>query len=135
MCGSYVKSNKFINVLGVTFDSKLNWSHQVANCIKNAKKSLFALKLLRKFFNPLEMRTLLDSHFYYVLYYNAVIWLVPEIGSDMKQKLLSISACALRSCLTNNSSEISFVKIHELHKKCTPDQIMKYQSALQLHKI
>ena len=53
----------------------------------------------------------------------------------MKQKLLSISACALRSCLSLNNCEISFERIHVLHKKCTPVQIMCYQSALQLHKV
>ena len=56
----------------------------------------------------------------------------------MKQKLLSISACALRSCLTNANSvlnnAISFEKIHEINKKCTPSQIMLYQASLNLHK-
>ena len=130
VCGSSVKSNKVINVLGVTFDSKLNWSHQFANCTKKAKKSLFALKLLKKFFNPNEMRTLIDSHFYSVLYYNVT----PEIGPVMKQKLLSISACALRSCLSNPNNVISFERIHEINKKCMPSQIMLYQSSHNLHK-
>ena len=65
---------------------------------------------------------------------NAVIWLQPEIGPLMKQKLLSISACALRSCLTNSNNVISFKKIHEINKKCTPSQIMLYQAANNLHK-
>ena len=52
----------------------------------------------------------------------------------MKQKLLSISACALRSCLNNFNNYISFEKIHEHNKKCTPSQIMSYQAALKLHK-
>ena len=47
---------------------------------------------------------------------------------------LSISACALRSRLMNNNNLISFEKIHELKKKCTPSQIMTYQAALSLHK-
>ena len=80
------------------------------------------------------MRTLLDSYFYPILYYNSTIWLHPEINCVMKQKLLSISACALRSCLMNFNSMISFEKIHEQNKKCTPAQIMAYQAALKLHK-
>ena len=68
-------------------------------------------------------------------YYNAVIWLQPEIGSVMKQKLLSISACALRSCLNCPNDVISFERIYEINKKCTPTQIMKYQAALSLHKM
>ena len=63
-----------------------------------------------------------------------MIWLQPEIGPVMKQRLLSISAWALRSCLSNPNNVISFEKIHEINKKCTPSQIMSYQSALNLHR-
>ena len=66
--------------------------------------------------------------------YTLLIWLQPEIGSVMKQKLLSISACALCSCLMNINNEVSFERVHEINKKCTPSQIMAYQSALLLHK-
>ena len=82
-----------------TFDSKLNWNAHIANAITKAKKSLFGLRLIRKYFNQNEMRALLDSNFYSVLYYNSVIWLTPEISSVMKQSLLSISANAMRSCI------------------------------------
>ena len=122
-----------MNVLGVTFDSKLNWSSHIAKAIAKAKKALYGLRLLRKYFNKDQMRTLLDSYFYSVLYYNSVIWLTPEICSQMKQSLLSISN-ALRSCMLNNCTEISFIRIHEIWKKCTPSQIMLYQNSLELHK-
>ena len=74
-----------------------------------------------------QMRALLDAHFYSILYYNAVIWL--------KQNLLSISANALRSCLTNHVFDISFDALHKTHKKCTPSRIMYYQMSLNLYKI
>ena len=48
--------------------------------------------------------------------------------------LLSVSACALRSCIGNPENVISFDKLHLINKKCTPNQIMSYQSAIQLHK-
>ena len=51
----------------VIFDSKLNWNAHLANAISKAKKSLLAQRLLRKYFNPNEMRTLLDSNFYSIL--------------------------------------------------------------------
>ena len=62
-----------MNVLGVIFDSKLNRGPQVTNVICKARNALFAVRLLRKFFYDQEMRLLLDSYFYSVLYYNAVI--------------------------------------------------------------
>ena len=55
-----------MNVLGVIFDSKLNWGPHLANAICKSRKALFALRLLRKIFNYQEMRLLLDSYFYVV---------------------------------------------------------------------
>ena len=133
--GVRVTSSKSMNVLGVTFDTKLNWQLHIANAIFKARKALFALRLLKRFFTNDEMRTLLDAHFYSVLYYNAAIWLTPSLSPDMKQNLLSISANALRSCLMHGSLDISFDRLHKTHKKCTPTQIMYYQMALNLFKI
>ena len=135
MLSEVITSKKTINVLGVVFDSKLNWDAHVASAIRKAKKSLFALRLLKKFFNQTDMRTLLDSNFYSILYYNSVIWLTPSLNSSLKQNLLSISAKALRSCIKNDGFEISFVNIHKNSNKCTPNQIMLYQIALNLHKL
>ena len=57
---------------GPKIDSKLTWSIHVANAICKAKKALFALRLIKRFFTDEEMRTLLDANFYSVLYYNSV---------------------------------------------------------------
>ena len=124
-----------INVLGVIFDNKLNWNAHVANAICKARKSLFALCLLRKFFTNQEMRLLLDSNLYSVLYYNAVLWLSPQLCASMKQALLSISANALRSCMLSNSTELSFIRIHSICQKSTPLQIMSYEAAIHLNKV
>ena len=129
-----IESKKEMNVLGVTFDSKLNWNAHVANAICKAKKSLYALRLLRKLFNDQEMRLLLNSNFYSILYYNSVLWLTPGLSSALKQSLLSISANVLRSFMMSYSAEISFETIHKMCRKCTPAQIMAYQTSLHLHK-
>ena len=76
-----------LSVHRVTFDSKLNWGIHIANSISKANRALFALRLIKKFFTDAEMRTLLDSNFYSILYYNAVIWLTPTLRSDLKHNL------------------------------------------------
>ena len=63
-----------------------------------------------------------------------MIWLTPRRSSVLKQSLLSIAANALRSCMMSNNCEISFESIHKICKKCTPTQIMSYQTSLQLYK-
>ena len=115
--GTPIKSKKSMNVLGLHFDSKLNWKIHIASAISKAKKSLFAIKQLKKYFNSNEMRTLLDSYFYSVLYYNSNIWLTPDLDSVMKHDLLAISANGLRACMFVNTFDLSFEKLHVLNKK------------------
>ena len=79
------------------------------------------------------MRTLIYSYFYSVLYYNASIWLTPELSASCKHGLLSVSSYALRTCFANNANDISFVNLQKLNKKCTPNQIMMYQLSLNLY--
>ena len=124
-----------MNVLGVTFDSKLNWQIHVSNAISKAKRALYALRHLKPFFTTSQMRTLLDSYFYSVLYYNASIWLTPNLSSVSKHDLLATSSLALRNCVMQNPCDISFTNIHKSSNKCTPNQITQYQMAINLYAI
>ena len=71
--GQLIKSNKSINILGVLFDSKLQWSDHIALVIKKSFNSLNAIKLIKKFFNQKELFQLITSNFYTVLFYNSEI--------------------------------------------------------------
>ena len=121
-------------VLGVTFDCRLSWSIHITNCINKAKKSLYALRLLKPLFTPSQMRVLLDSNFYSALYYNSQIWLTPDLSSSCKYDLLAVSSLALRSCLNFPHYDVSFINLHKQSKKCTPDQIMMFQLSLNAYK-
>ena len=91
-----------------------------SQCNCQGKKVPLCFETTQKYFNNKEMRMLLDSHFYSVLYYNANVWLTPSLASNLKQNLPSISACALRSCLMHEGFDISFENLHKIHKKCPP---------------
>ena len=110
--GQVIKSKKSMNVLGVTFDSKLNWSIQTANAISKANKSLYAIKMISKFLNFNEIKSLLISNFYSTLYYNSEIWLSHLLDQNSKQMLLSASAKALRLTMPFTNRFISFEEIH-----------------------
>ena len=85
-----------INVLGIIFDSKLQWGPQVENAIKKSNKAKHAIMLISKYFNKSKRNTLLTSDFYSLLYYNCDVWLIPSLKPQLKQQLLSASARALR---------------------------------------
>ena len=78
------------NILGVTFDSKLQLTEQVSNTIKKGNEFL-ATKLISKFFNVNEIKNLPTSNFYSVLYYNSEIWHLPKLNPYLKNLLMSTS--------------------------------------------
>ena len=53
--GVSIVSSKKINVLGVIFDQKLQWSDHIAHCIKKSSKALTAIRLIRRYFNTKEL--------------------------------------------------------------------------------
>jgi hypothetical protein len=135
VAGSQVKTQKSMNVLGVVFDCNLNWREQVANAIKKSNKTLYAIRMIRKYFNQTELKILLNSFYYSVLYYNAEIWLTPSLQAGPKQQLLSASSNALRTCMYNYNHMISFRDIHKLFNKSTPEQFSLYKTALLLYRV
>jgi hypothetical protein len=58
-------TKKVINVLGVTFDSKLTWAVQVD--IHKANKALNTIKFIQKYFSTKKLVHILTSNFYSIL--------------------------------------------------------------------
>ena len=65
---SEIKSQVTMNILGVLFDSKLQWSAQVANTISKANRALHAIRLIKNYLKKDELRTLITPNFYSILY-------------------------------------------------------------------
>ena len=128
-------SKNHMNVLGVTFDSKMQWHHQIQNTINKAKTALNAIKLIRKYFNKNQLLDIITSNYYSILYYNAEVWLLPTLNPQLKQKLLSASSSPLRLTTNNYNYLISFDTLHYVNKRATPDMIKVYKHALLLHKV
>ena len=124
-----------MNVLGVIFDSKLQWSAQVSKTILKANRALHAIKLIKNFFTQYELRTLLTANFYSILYYNSEIWHIPNLNPNSKQHLLAASAKALKLCDNTYSPFQSFIDLHRSHTRGTPFQFSIYKHALLLFKL
>jgi hypothetical protein len=87
-----ITSKNEINVLGITFDSKLQWSSQVSRAIRGANTSLQAIKLIRKYFTTPKIIQLLTSNFYSKFYYGSEVWYIPTLNRNCKKMLLSALA-------------------------------------------
>ena len=132
---SLITSKKTMNILGVIFDNKLQWSAQVSNAILKANRALCAIKLIKKFFTKEELRTLLTANFYSVLFYNSEIWHIPSLNPNSKQHLLAASARALLVCKNDSSVLHSYIDLHKITKHATPNQILIYKHAILLFKL
>ena len=105
-------SKNSINVLGITFDSKMNWQNQIENVITKAKKALHAIKLVRKYFNKNELLRLITANYYSILYYNSEIWHLPSNTYNCKKQLLTASALPLKLCVYHFDQSISYDTLH-----------------------
>ena len=66
-----------IGVLGIIFDSKLQWQYKVQNAINKSKKALNAIILIRGYFTKYQLLQIITSNYYSILYYNSEVWLLP----------------------------------------------------------
>jgi hypothetical protein len=91
--------------------SKLQWSKQVANVVKKSTRALHAIRLIRPYFSFSELRSLITSNFYSILYYNSEVWHLPTLNPVSKNHLLAASANALKLCTPNYDRTMSFETI------------------------
>ena len=131
---STIISKDHIKVLGIIFDSKLQWHYQIQNTVNKSKRALNAISLIRKYFSKSQLLTIVTSIYYSSLYYNAEIWLLPTLKPQLKQKLLSASAAPLKFTTFNYDNMTSFDVLHYINQRATPKQITIYKHALLLHK-
>ena len=125
-------SKPSMNVLGILFDSKLQWSPQVNQCIKKSLKALHAIRLIKSHFKETELKQLVTSNFYSILYYNSEVWHLPSLNPFLKKQLLSASAKALYVCTRNIDRSISFKNLHKNNLRATPQQFSKYKHSIIL---
>jgi len=113
---------------------RLQWSPQVANTIKKSKSALHAICLIKKYWNPVECRTLITSNVYSILYYNSEIWNIPKLNKQLKSHLKTSSANAPKICTPNYNMYMSNNTLHSINKRAQPSQILLYKNAILLQK-
>ena len=91
--------------------------------------------MIKKFFNTKELLAFVTSNFYSILYYNSEIWHLPSLKNTLKQKLLSSSAKAIKCCVKYCTRDVSFVNLHAMYHRATPDQFMLYKNAISLFRL
>ena len=83
----------------------------------------------------IELLQLITANVLSVLYYNSEIWHIPSLKNELKKKLTSISAKAIKTCMYYPDNMISFENIHKMNNRAMPEAFMTYKIAIQLHKL
>ena len=133
--GVTLTSKHHMNVLGVVFDSRLQWNEHVAQTIRKTNSALHCVKQIKYYFNPTELLQIITSNIYSILYYNSEIWNIPTLHSETKIKLMSMSANALKLCTPSYHDRMSYVDLHYINKRATPAQMCVYKHSLVLYKL
>ena len=122
--GNRVQTKKEMNVLGIIFDSKLQWTNQVINTIARANKALNAISLIKRYFTQDELIKLVTANFYSKLYYNSEVWQIPTLNQALKNKLMTASSRALKLCAKSNDvCLLSNKDLHEMAGQATPNRL------------
>ena len=132
---STVVSKNTINILLIIFDSRLKWKEQVDHAIKSANTNLYAIKVIRKYFNQEELKIMLTAMYFSKLYYGAEVWLIPSLSLQLKKNLKFASASALKVCLPNRTVLNTHTEIHTMAERALPEQMCLYKHAITLYKL
>ena len=130
-----ITTTNSINILGIIFDSNLNWNKQYNNAISDANQNLHAIRIIAKYFTKDEIKTLLTSLYYSKLYYGSEVWHLPGRTETQNKKLKFASANAIRSCNKSLTIYNTHTQIHKSASRAMPDQMIIYKHALVMHKL
>ena len=111
----------------------MKWESQVSQAIKKARKALHGIRLIKKHFDKNELRQLLTSNYYSVLYYNSEVWHMPSRHTSLKRQLLFASAAAIKIMGQSQDIQLAFEQLHLPNAKATPIKLMTYKLSLQLY--
>ena len=111
-----------INVLGLTFDSKLTWEAQVSRTISRTNRMLHGLKRIRRFLNTEQAQQVMTSYYFSVLYYGLEVWFHRHLPFNLKQKIRSAHYRALRVIYGDRSRQ----ELDLIGKRATPDEWSDY---------
>ena len=130
--GLQIEVKNSIKVLGVIFDTKMNWNNQARNAMNKANKAKQALSLIRKYFTEEEMIKLATAYFYSTLYYGAKIWLSSSISAVIKKKLWQLSSYMLRLVDGWCYERQSFETLHKKYNRASPMDWCNYTTAVAM---
>ena len=95
--------------LGVMFDTRLSWTHQVSNVCKKIAYYLHLINSHKHCLSPYLLKLLVESLVFSHLSYALPVW-APSLNQQLRQRLERTQNCAMRLC--KNLSKFDHVSDH-----------------------
>ena len=87
----WIDAKQEMGVLGIVFDSCLEWSKQVDKSVLKARQSSKAFRRIKDYFTDSEKNALIKSLVFSRMYYGSEIWLLPNLKERHFTRLYSQS--------------------------------------------
>jgi hypothetical protein len=126
-----VGSSHQLSCLGVIFDNCLSWGRQVDKAIMDSRRSLQAIKVVRRYFSVEETAKLVMSLVYSWLYYASEAWLLPTLKRNLFDRLYSQSGKILKVV----DKDLSYSQLHKKYNHATPRIFSLYQTCINYYNI
>jgi len=127
-----IQSSKSMRVLGLTFDSALEWTTQVDNCVAKSNRMLHGLKHIKKGLNQNQVKQVITAYFFSVLMYGCGVWFHRHLFFHLKQRVRASQYRALRLVYGKQRTRD---EINVMAARATPDEWADYSIAKMSAKI
>jgi len=125
--GKIISSTDKMKVLGLIFDSKLDWTDQVSSTISKSSRILHGLKHVRRLFKADQFKRIITSFFFSVFNYGMEVWYHGNLGFHNKRRVRALHYRALRLIYGKTMPK------EELNKqRAPPDKMALFMTAKQM---
>jgi len=121
--GWTVTSRPDMKVLGLCFDTNLEWTRQVSNVVLKTNRMLFGLRTVRKYLTPKQAQQVITAFYFSSLYYGAEVWFHRHLAFHLKRKIRTAHYRALRLVYGKDNSRDS---LDQLSQRASPDEWSNY---------
>ena len=97
--------------------------------------SLYGIRIIRKYFTPVETRNMITAIFYSKLNYAAEVWHFQGLARILHKKLKHASANALKLSTLGVTAFNTHTEIHRMAERAMPEKMYLYRHAVMMFKV
>jgi len=127
--GEDVTPKKDMKVLGIQFQTNLQWDKHLEKIKTKARMVLGKLRFISRYLEREQMKKIVTSHYYGMLYYAALVWLSEVTTSRAWKLLTSLHYKGLRVACRDFKQKIKKNVLDQMFNRATPQKWMKYINA------